>query len=182
MTQDTVNQLKTSAKNLGRELQALGYPAISHTHLLHALSRATGFESWNAMRAAATSTPPAPATLLHVRPYPEQYVSEVFHANGRKVEVVRWEDPVVGLGDHYYVYDAETFQCLTPTADLVFGTAHYEMPSYEDIVTLLDQLQDSTRCAVCGNFSNAYDDDALPEGAACSCEGCDGEMVPFFKD
>ncbi len=182
MSQETVNQLKFSARNLGRELQALGYQDISHTHLLQALSRATGFESWNAMRAAATAMPAIdvrPATPA--RPYPQTYVSAVYHANGCKVEVVRWEDPVIGLGDYFYAYDADTFQCLTPTKDLAFS-AHEEVPDYEAIVTLLDELEQSCQCPKCGHFSNAYEDEALSEGEPCPKQGCDGEMVPFFKN
>ena len=183
MSEEQLKGLKASAKSLGRELQALGYGPFPHTHLLTALSRTVGFESWNALRATATQSPaPLPVELKDTDtslPFPVQYAAATYQVSGLRVIVIHWDDRIAGLGHRYYAYDLDTGQCLTPTAAYALPANDYDVPSYEDISSLVDSLEWLRSCKACAYVVEENEVSAGSEDCP-KCHRPDA-LVPFLK-
>lgn len=162
MTNDEMKALKRSARMIVEELKTLGYAPISHTHMLTALSKTSGFEGWNAIRQAVTRQAKSEKARL---PYPSHYKSATYQTTGLMVDVVRWEDPERKLGYGYYCYDADTGLCLTPFEDLLFKGD--EVPSYEEVSDLVTYLESYSACEKCGLIQQE-------DPGQCFREGCRG--------
>jgi hypothetical protein len=178
MNQETLKALKSSAKVISRELQGLGYPAIPHTQILSVLSKSVGFESWNALRAQTGPATTASASEAANTRYPRHYVSATYAAGEFVVDLVKWEDPTLNLGYGFYAYDQATGRCLTPTAPFVFDAE--EVPTYEQIASLIDSLEYLGECTVCHYVCE--ENEGLTMDSRCQQPGCTGYVRPFLKD
>ena len=183
MNQDNLKGLKTSAKVLGREIESLGYPKISQTHLLEALSRTVGFESWGALRSAATtsSVPPTAGqggVAEKASPYPKHWVAATYAAGEYIVDVIKWEDPILQLGYAFYAYDADTHRCLTPIKELLFEDLD-EVPTHRQVGDLIDRLYHFAECEICRHIAELSEE--LNFGIRCEQAGCNGTLRPFIE-
>jgi len=182
MNQEKLKELKSSAKVIARELQSLGYPPIAHTQMLAVLSKSIGFESWNALRAGATVEEKGPdfgmgMPLAKEARYPAHFIAATYAGGEFIVDVVKWEDPRVGLGYGYYAYDRQTGRCLTPTAPFLFGIE--EVPTYEQVRALIEALEYVGECSVCHYVSE--ENEGLDLASPCHKPGCTGHIRPFLN-